>query len=165
MPSVAQLPCSGVDLFEGMLAKSFPHLVGAPEVADLKQHLEAGAAAATAALNSRKERERQEAEAARKAEEEAAAKAASEANADDKGTASAQLAEAAATPVEMDIDDLDLDDDTLQGPDPSNAEPAGDVDGSQLEQWRVVQRGTARKVAEQFGKLVAAKRAKTAGCG
>ena len=34
-----------------------------------------------------------------------------------------------------------------------------------LEEWREVQRGTARKHAERLGKAVAAKMARTTGCG
>ena len=60
----------------------------------------------------------------------------------------------------MDVDGID--DDGLQELDPSNERPSGDGQASQLEQWRVVQRGTARKALEQSDRLAAiAKRVKT----
>ena len=81
-------------LFDGVLAKSFPHLVGAPEVADLKRQFEAGAATATAALNSRKERERLQENEAQRATDAAA-------------TDAVNLDNAASIPlVQMQVDDL-----------------------------------------------------------
>ena len=61
----------------------------------------------------------------------------------------------------MDFDNIE-DDELLQGLDPTNQRPQGESADFGLEQWRVVQRGTARKIAEQYGKLIAAKRPKTA---
>ena len=68
--------------------------------------------------------------------------------------------------VDMDFDGVD-DDELLQGIDPSNQRPQGEEPEAELavEQWRVVQRGTARKIAEQYGRLIAAKRPKTRQCG
>ena len=45
-----------------------------------------------------------------------------------------------------------------------DANPRPDSE-SEREQWRVVQRGTARKHAERFGSMLAAKRAKSNACG
>ena len=65
VPSVAQLPCSADSLLEGLLGKSHPHLVGAPEVEGIKKQLEALAAKASAEYHVRMETERQTAEAAK----------------------------------------------------------------------------------------------------
>jgi hypothetical protein len=166
VPSVAGLPCSAEHLFEGVIAKLHPMLAGAPEVAGVKQALEAAVASALGTYNNRVESERlqqaemQKAAAAAKDEEErlvaervrAAEVAAAEV---------ARRTEEAADGLGMDVDGID--DDGLQELDPSNARPFGDDQASQLEQWRVEQRGTARKALEQSDRLASiAKRVKTA---
>jgi hypothetical protein len=80
---------------------------------------------------------------------------------------SAERVDAAANqPVGMELDDLDyeeMDDITLQAFDRNNPKPLGGDDGAQgtqVEAWRTVLRGVARKQAELLGNALAAKRAK-----
>ena len=61
VPSVAHLPCSVEQLFDGLLAKSYPQLQGGPEVQALKRSFEAAAAAALAGYNERVAKEQEKA--------------------------------------------------------------------------------------------------------
>ena len=164
VPSVGLLPCTAENLLEGILAKDAPHLLGAPEASGITESFWELLAKFNTEFGARRDRERA---AEKKAEEDADAAARLQQEARQKEQNErpwnllGSLAEAANVPVEGSMEVDDLDDETLQGLDPSNARPTEDADGSQLEQWRVVQRGTARKVAEQFGQIVAAKRAKS----
>ena len=164
VPSVGLLPCTAENLLEGILAKDAPHLLGAPEASGITESFRELLAKFNTEFGARRDRERA---AEKKAEEDADAAARLQQEARQKEQNErpwnllGSLAEAANVPVEGSMEVDDLDDETLQGLDPSNARPTEDADGSQLEQWRVVQRGTARKVAEQFGQIVAAKRAKS----
>jgi hypothetical protein len=53
-----------------------------------------------------------------------------------------------------------MDDEDLGQVDPNNPDPAPDAKAGVLEAWRTVQKGAARKHAEVFGRMVAAKRHK-----
>ena len=150
VPSVAELPCSVDSLLEGFLVRSSPALIGSPELLELRRKFEEAVALGSAACAQRLERERQE-EAGR-------AKEVAE---------SAERVDAAANqPVGMELDDLDyeeMDDITLQAFDRNNPKPLGGDDGAQgtqVEAWRTVLRGVARKQAELLGNALAAKRAK-----
>jgi hypothetical protein len=143
VPSVGLLPCSAESLLEGILAKSAPHLVGSPEQAGLAEELQQLLATRNNVFEQRRERERAEAE-------RAAAEAA---------TAAPVLPAENIAAVGMDVDGLD--DETLQQLDPCNVLPEGEDAELAKEEWRVAQRGAARKIAEQFGMLAAAKRPKT----
>jgi hypothetical protein len=163
---VAQLPCSADSLLQGLLGKSHPRLVGAPEVEEIKKQLETLAAKASSEYHERKERERQAAEADKQAQEEAR-RAKEEAESVERETgAAANLNAAASQPVGMEIDEQDfddMDDIQLQSFDRSNPKPQGGDGGledAQVEEWRTVLRGVARKQAEVVGQALAAKRAK-----
>ena len=161
VPSVAELPCSVDSLLEGFLLKASPVLVGSPELAELKRNLEEAVARVSAACTQRRERERQEEEERRS--KEAAENAERVSNA---AVAAAAVDAAASQPVGMELDELDyeeMDDPTLQAFDPSYPKPQGGGGGSQetqVEEWRTVLRGVARKQAEALGNALAAKRAK-----
>ena len=62
------------------------------------------------------------------------------------------------------LDFEDLDDKALQAFDPNNPKPEDGVceesKGAEVEKWRAVQRGAARKQAELVGQAIAAKRSK-----
>ena len=53
-----------------------------------------------------------------------------------------------------------MDDEDLGQVDPNNPAPAPDANPEVLEAWRAVQKGVARKHAEVYGRMVAAKRLK-----
>ena len=118
----------------------------------------------------RRERE----QAAEKAAEAEAARIAQAAEAAKHGgilLESLQAAVGSPVPSCMEIDGLDdLNNEELAALDPGNARPMGEgedaaVEGEQskLEEWRQVQRGTARKYAEAIGKALAGKKARTCG--
>ena len=67
-----------------------------------------------------------------------------------------------AVPTDSDLDDDGawMDDEDLGQVDPNNPAPAPDANPEVLEAWRAVQKGVARKHAEVYGRMVAAKRHK-----
>jgi hypothetical protein len=154
VPSVAELPCSVDSLLEGFLHKASPVLVGSPELAELKRSLEEAVARGSAACTQRRERERQEEEEVRRAKEKA------------ENAERVAVDAAASQPAGMELDELDyeeMDDPTLQNFDPSYRKPQvgdGVSQETQVEEWRKVLRGVARKQFEALGNALAAKRAK-----